>query len=123
MKRILAVMLFAVLNLVAADISGKWSGSFDMTNPATGETRPGQVHMSLKQEGGKITGTAGPSPEQQWPLTGTITGTTIAWEVKPEEGAAVKFKLTLDGDRMHGTADLERGEEKRSAKVDVTREK
>ncbi|MBI1896567.1 MAG: hypothetical protein HYS04_08535 [Acidobacteria bacterium] len=61
--RVFLVLLLAA-TAVAADLTGKWSGSFDVTN-AQGETRPDRAYMDLKQAGEEVTGTAGPNSEKQ----------------------------------------------------------
>jgi hypothetical protein len=121
MKKALGMLLGTALCLMGADLTGTWAGSFDMTNSA-GETHNDVVHMELKQVGNTVSGTVGPSADRQWKIiNGKIDGKTITWEVNPDANASVKFKLTLDGDRLHGDAAMERGDEKRSVKVDVKR--
>ncbi|PYT31600.1 MAG: hypothetical protein DMG58_11830 [Acidobacteria bacterium] len=60
-------LLFSALTLGAAELTGKWSGSFDITTP-NGETKADTAYMDLKEKGGEVTGTAGPGVEKQWSL-------------------------------------------------------
>ena len=62
MRKLICSFLFAALAVAtagAADLSGKWSGSFDITAP-NGETHPDTAFMQLKEDHGQVTGTAGP---------------------------------------------------------------
>jgi hypothetical protein len=51
------ILLVAVMTLSAADISGKWSGTFSGTN-AAGEFRQATAFVVFKQNGTELTGTA-----------------------------------------------------------------
>jgi hypothetical protein len=46
----------------AADISGKWSGTFVAENGDSGS-----AYVILKQSGSTITGSGGPDANEQWP--------------------------------------------------------
>ena len=94
MKRTVCCLLLSVVSLLA-DVSGKWSGSFDVTGP-DGETKADTAFLNLKQEGNKITGTAGPNEEHQFDIkTGKIDGDKIALEVELEDGNVLTFDLAL----------------------------
>jgi hypothetical protein len=49
-------------------VTGKWSGSFNATNP-NGETKESTAVLVLKQTGTDITGTVGPNEDEQFPKT------------------------------------------------------
>jgi hypothetical protein len=122
MKRIVCCLLLSVVSLLA-DVTGKWSGSFDITGP-DGETKPDTAVLNLKQDGSKITGTAGPNEEKQFEIkTGKIDGDRIALEVVMEDGGVLTFDLKLDADHIKGDVKGQVGDEKMSAKVDLTRAK
>ena len=122
MKRIVCCLLLSVVSLLA-DVSGKWSGSFDITTP-DGETKADTAVLNLKQDGNKITGTAGPNEEKQFDIkTGKIDGDKIALEVVMEDGGVLTFDLKLDEDHIKGDVKGQMGDEKMSAKIDVTRVK
>src|SRR5262249_55725739 len=88
MTRILCCLFLSVACLLA-DVSGKWSGSFDITGP-DGQTKPDTAFLNLKQDGNKITGTAGPNEEKQFDIkTGSISGNKIALEVVMEDGGVL----------------------------------
>ncbi len=122
MRRIVCCLLLSVVSLLA-DVSGKWSGSFDVTGP-DGETKADTAFLNLKQDGGKITGTAGPNEEHQMTIkTGTIDGDKIALEVELEDGNLLTFDLVLADEHIKGNAKGDMGGEKMTAKIDVTRVK
>jgi hypothetical protein len=122
MKRTVCCFLLSVVSLLA-DVTGKWSGSFDITTP-DGETKSESAFLNLKQDGNKITGTAGPNEDHQMDIkTGKIDGSKIALEVVLEDGNLLTFDLALVEDHIKGTAKGEMDGEKKTAKVDVTRVK
>ena len=122
MKRILCCLLLAALSLFA-DVSGKWSGSFDITGP-DGQTKPDTAFLNLKQDGNKISGTAGPNEQKQFNIkTGQIDGDKITMEVEMEDGGVLSFDLKVDADHIKGDVKGQMGDEKMTAKMDVTRVK
>jgi len=122
MKRIACCLLLCVASLWA-DVSGKWSGSFNVTSP-DGETKADTAVLNLKEAGGKISGTAGPNDEKQFEIkTGTIAGNKIALEVVMEDGGILTFDLALADEHIKGDVKGQMGDEKMSAKLDVTRVK
>jgi len=122
MKRTVCCFLLSVVSLLA-DVTGKWSGSFDITTP-DGETKSDSAFLNLKQDGNKITGTAGPNEDHQMDIkTGKIDGSKIALEVVLEDGNVLTFDLAIVEDHIKGTAKGEMDGEKKTAKVDVTRVK
>jgi hypothetical protein len=120
-------LLAAALVLSAADrnVGGKWSGSFSLTRP-DGTNDDGTAYAVLKQEGGQVTGTAGPDEEHQWTIEkGAITGNKVTFEVKStEDGTIFKCNLVLEGDHLKGpiTALAPDGQAM-AAKVDFSRVK
>jgi hypothetical protein len=122
MKRLACCLLLSVASLLA-DVSGKWSGSFDITGP-DGQTKADTAFLSLKQDGGKITGTAGPNEEKQFAIkSGKIDGDKITMEVEMEDGGVLSFDLALAEDHIKGQVTGHMGDEKMTAKIDVTRVK
>jgi len=119
MTRILCCFLLSAIAMFA-DVTGKWTGTFDATGP-DGQTKPGTALMLLKQSGDAITGTVGPNEDHQMNIkVGKIDGNKIALEVEVDDGAVIKFDLTLAGGHIKGDAQGERAGEKMTAKVDVT---
>jgi hypothetical protein len=102
MKRILLCLFVSIglaLAATAADISGKWTGAFTSDS---GEG--GSAYLILTQSGTKITGSGGPSADEQWPgLQGSVNGNKVSFQVKsPDDGTIYKCDLVLDGDHLSG---------------------
>lgn len=112
---VLATSLFA-----AADgVTGKWSGSFVIT--MNGETKDEMAYMDLKQKGAELTGTAGPSQDEQWPLqNGKVEGDKLTFDVQ-SGGPLIKFNLTLADGHLKGEAKAENEGRTMKAAVDLQR--
>jgi len=120
--KILWVVALSAVSLFA-DVTGKWSGSFDVT--VDGETKADTALLNLKQAGTKITGTAGPNEEKQMTIrAGSIDGNTLTLEVEPDDNdhPVIYLTLVVDGDHMTGSAKAENQEHKMTAKLDLKRE-
>jgi hypothetical protein len=103
----------------AADVSGKWTGTFKATAP-DGQTREGTAVLVLKQTGDAITGSAGPDESEQHALAkGRIEGDKITLET--DDG--VKLDLVLAGERISGDVTITRDNGTMKAKLDVGRAK
>ncbi|HVT91682.1 MAG TPA: hypothetical protein VHD76_02475 [Bryobacteraceae bacterium] len=125
MRKLICSFLFAALAVAtagAADLSGKWSGSFDITAP-NGETHPDTAFMQLKEDHGQVTGTAGPSAEKQWAVRkGKLEGAKLTFEVTNEDGSILVFNLAFDGEEIQGDCSGTNDEgEKMSAKLHLKR--
>jgi hypothetical protein len=110
--------LATAIGLLGADATGTWTGTF---TPAGDHSEP--AHLVLKQEGTKITGTAGPRAEEQHQiLNGKAEDGVITFEVQGGK-ALLKFVLKQDGEEI--TGDISRDEEggKKTAKLTVKRER
>ena len=124
MKLLIAVMLSIVFVVTAsaADVTGTWSGKMIVIGP-DGQEEPDTVHLILKQEGAKLTGTAGPSPDQQLPIDkGSVTGDRVSFEVALGQ-ATFKFDVALAGDHLKGNVALSAGGQTMKATMDATRVK
>jgi hypothetical protein len=124
MKTLICLLLLTGLTLSAADLTGKWSGKFDITT-ADGENKPDSAVMNLKVDGTKVMGTAGPNEDQQWAIrNGKLDGGKLTFEVVPEgdeDKGLLVFDLVFDGDSIRGSATGREGDNKMSAKVDLKR--
>jgi hypothetical protein len=124
MKALKAVLVSVVLTLAASamDISGTWSGTLKITGP-DGQAQDDTIHMILKQDGGKLTGTAGPSAGEQLPIEkGAVDGDKVTMEV-PIPNGSFKFAIALEGDHLKGDVTLSAGGQTMKAKMDATRAK
>jgi ketosteroid isomerase-like protein len=125
----LIVCFMAVLGLVAygqtsgdsaQNVTGKWSGSFDIM-PPQGSLQHDTAWLNLKQEGNSLTGTAGPNEGKQSEIKdGKVEGPDIQFSV-PGPGGMLLMNLHQQGDRLvgEGTAELPNG--KLRVKIDVMR--
>jgi hypothetical protein len=117
-----ALLVFTAGGLVAADATGKWTGTLTpTTGDGAGEARP--AYLVLKQEGDKLTGTAGPGAGQQHTIeNGKVENGNLTFEI-PQESSIMKFALKLEGDEINGEVRREREGETEKAKLAVKREK
>ena len=124
MKTLICLLLLTGLTLSAADLTGKWSGKFDITT-ADGENKPDSAYMNLKLDGTTVTGTAGPNEDQQWAIRkGKLEAGKLTFEVVPEGDESkglIVFDLVYDGDTIRGSASGHDGDNKMTAKVDLKR--
>ena len=124
MNSLKALFLATVLALAAhaADVSGTWNGSLKITGP-DGQMQDDTIHMVLKQDGAKLTGTAGPNANEQLPIQkGTVEGNKVTMEVAVGEGS-FKFDVALEGEHLKGDVVLSVGGQSMKAKMDATRPK
>ena len=118
----LILAAFAGVAMADGGITGKWTGSLNMTSP-NGETRESTALLVLKQNGAEITGTVGPNEEEQVPIVkGKIEGDKITMEAE-HDGHSIKFDLVLAADRITGEANMSGEGQTAKAKLDVTRAK
>lgn len=102
----LLAALSAVVPALAADVTGGWR----VTIWTPDRTITGKA--SLKQSGDKVTGWVGPRETDPIPVDGMLRGNKLTLKTHPQPGRAVAFDqcdLTLDGDKMAGTIDTDRG--------------
>ncbi|MGZ4853941.1 MAG: acetamidase/formamidase family protein [Candidatus Angelobacter sp.] len=96
MRRFLA-MLFLVPALLAAQqqnsLTGRWVFNADFYGT------PIVYQLELQQQGDKLTGNLGGDK-----LEGAVTGNTLHFLAKDEQGGAEDCKATVQGDTMTGTA-------------------
>ncbi|WP_321471788.1 hypothetical protein [uncultured Paludibaculum sp.] len=125
MKRIL-ILTFALFAaaavMLAADATGTWTGTFTVKGDGDSpEPRP--ALLVLKQDGDKLTGTAGPNADEQHPIEkGVIADGKITFEVAAGE-SIMKFALVLNGDEISGDIQRDRDGEHQTAKLAVKRQK
>ena len=62
------------------------------------------MYVVLKQQGTKLTGSAGPAESKQFPIVnGTVDGDHLVFEIKMG-GGTIRFDLVSDGAELKGTA-------------------
>ena len=100
MLRIVLGILLSVSALLAIEIGGTWKGN--ALRPDGTPTM--NVLLTVKQDGDKLSGTVGPSPEEQIPITkAKLDGSMLTFEV-PTDDALYKVALELKGDDLNGKA-------------------
>ena len=118
MHRIALFLLASVLSLAAADVSGKWTGTF---SPDDGDEGP--ALLVLQQKGEMLTGTAGPNEEHRMEISnGKVVGDKVTFQVGDGD-RVMKFELTIKGEEITGQASRENDGQHQTAKLKVTRAK
>jgi hypothetical protein len=118
MHRALLILLASIFTLAAADLTGKWTGTF---TPDDGNEGP--ALLVLQQKGESLMGTAGPDEEQRFDIVnGKVTGDRVTFETDSGK-SAMKFELTLKGEELSGQVSRERDGQKQTAKLNVKRTK
>ena len=88
------------------DVTGAWTVAITMPErQATGLA-------ILSQDGQTITGMIGPAETDMLPVEGTVAGNTVTLITRPRAGrtaAFAKCEVTVEGDRMTGTIDTDKG--------------
>ena len=120
MKKTIAVVMLLAVTAMAADLTGKWSGTFKVDG---GDHTVPQLFI-LKQQGKTLTGSGGPNPGEQYPIErGRIEGSDVRFEVTTGE-----WKFTYDlkqtgSDVLRGDLRLDSVGDSRTAKVSLERVK
>ena len=126
MKRLTLVLALLITLPVFAveDFSGKWSGSFTGIGP-DGTQITENIFLILVHKGAELTGSAGPAEDKQWKIqNGKVDGNKLTFVVEnPDNSAVARITLTLVEGHLKGEFAAEKGGEKLTAKVDVTRVK
>jgi hypothetical protein len=121
MKTVLCSLFLIASNLSAADLTGKWSGTYDVAI-SDGDTMKGHVYMVLTQNGSDLTGTIGPDQQQQSQITkGKVEGDRITFESQTE-GPLMRFELRLEDDHIRGEGTGDQQGTKIRAKIELARQ-
>ena len=125
MKALLLFIVVAALAGIAiadTNVTGKWSGSFNVMDE-NGGTKESTAVLMLKQSGSEITGTVGPDEGEQHAITkGKIDGDKITLE-SADGNVSIKLDLALAGDRITGNVSAVGEGRSMKGKIDVTRAK
>jgi hypothetical protein len=99
--RLLALFLISAVLACAADVSGKWAGKTRMS--VNGHIEEDTMFLVLKQDGARVTGTAGPTLKEQAAIrNGKIEEDHLTLELPVPNGVFV-FDVRLAGDRLKGS--------------------
>src|SRR4051812_16098529 len=126
MRRFCLLAILAVA-LYGADVTGKWTGTVDVADPANGDKISTPVRAELKQSAAAVTGKIGRAQDTDMEniRDGKLAGKTLTFDVLPEEATKpLKFTLTLvTDDRIEGDMVGEIDVGKIQGKVVLTRAK
>jgi hypothetical protein len=115
------LLTFAAASLIAADATGRWTGTLTASTPDGSQQHP--ALLVLKQDGVKLTGTAGPDASEQIPIeNGKAENGSLTFQIS-KDTATMKFTLKQEGDEIKGDITREREGQTQTAKMVVTREK
>lgn len=119
MKGTIAVVLLLAMNVMAGDLTGKWSGSFR----ADGADHDVPQFFILKQDGNKLTGSGGPDQSEQYPIeAGKSDGDRVSFELTTGEWKFA-YHLKATNARMTGDLELKSINNSRTAKVSLSKAK
>jgi hypothetical protein len=113
MKALWLVPVFA-LTMFGADITGKWSGNIEVSDPSTGDKINTPVKVVFDQKDNTVSGKIGRSEDEQSEdiRNGKLEGNRITFDVQPPEAtSAMKFQLVVVADdriegEMKGAVDV-----------------
>ena len=118
MKKTIAIIMLLAVSTMAADLTGKWSGSFK----ADGADHTVPQLFILKQQGKMLTGSGGPNAGEQYPIeNGRVEDSKINFELTTGEW---KFEYDLkqtESDGLAGNLKLTSVGDSRNAKVTLAR--
>jgi hypothetical protein len=117
MKIWIALLFLPVSLAFAANLSGRWSGTFR----ATGADHDIPQLFILKQDGTVLHGSGGPDSTEQYPIeNGRIDGNKVTFELTTGEWK-FSYRLEVSEREMTGGLDLKSGNNARTAKVSLRR--
>lgn len=118
MKKLIFVLVLLTSTVIAADLSGRWSGRFKVNG---GDHDVPQL-LILKQSGSKLTGSGGPDDSEQYPLeNGTIAGDQAKFQITTGEWK-FSYNLKIAASSMSGELELTSVNDRRTAKVTLTKQ-
>lgn len=123
MPRPLILALFSLALAFGADHTGTYHGSILVQTPDGEREMRGAIIM--KQEGEKLSISAGPDTAQQHPASDIkLEGEKLTFALASPngEGDPWKFDCTLSGGKLAGTVTLSRNGETRTGKLEMKKE-
>jgi hypothetical protein len=112
MKRLLLILLAAAVTLTAADLSGRWTGTLEKVKGNPGGPQSDAHYLVLRQNGDRITGTAGPKADAQWEIrNGRVDGSRLTFEIAMAGGKMVLgYDLQVGPDGLAGKVEPKTGQ-------------
>jgi hypothetical protein len=115
MKRVIVLVVLLVVGAVGVDVTGTWSGTFKVSG---GDHSTPQI-IILKQDGNKLTGSAG-----QYPIeNGKVEGDRVRFELTSGEWRFGYDLKRAGADEMKGDLELKSVGSRRTAVVVLSRTK
>ncbi|MGI8988402.1 MAG: hypothetical protein ACR2I2_02320 [Bryobacteraceae bacterium] len=105
MKKYLLLPCLTLLVGAAVNITGKWSGTIAVQDEGSGTTITTPVQVQFEQQASALSGKIGRVEENDViPIRNAkLEGNTVYFEAaSPDTEGAMRFVLTLSGDRMEG---------------------
>ncbi|BDC52823.1 hypothetical protein F183_A51380 [Bryobacterales bacterium F-183] len=120
MRRFFALALLSAATMLAGDLTGVWVGTLTHNTPEG--PRPSPAYAILKQNGTELTGSGGPTEDEQYTIRKAVmSGDKLTFEVDNDNGP-LKFTVTAKGDTIEGDLVQERSDgSTRTAKVALKR--
>jgi hypothetical protein len=116
--KLLFASLLLTLSISAADLTGKWTGTFT-DNADT--TKHENFFVVLTQNGDTLTGTAGSTAEDQGPISnGKVDGNSVTFDIKADE-VSIHFTLQFVDNHLKGQIEAVVAGEKHSGTIDFTK--
>lgn len=113
----IVLLLLPLCTAFAADLTGKWSGTFR----ATGADHDIPQLFILQQDGAGLHGSGGPDQSEQYPIeNAVINGDKVTFELTTGEWR-FSYRLRVSGGEMSGDLDLKSENNARKAKVSLKR--
>ena len=98
MRRILLILAFCTLALLAADVSGTWSAAVRL------DAGGGTATFVFKQAGDTLTGTYSGALGNA-DVKGTVKGNQVEWSFDSPDAGKITYKGALEGATMKGTVE------------------
>src|SRR5258706_312477 len=115
--KLLLTSFLLTLSISAAGLTGKWTGTF--VDNSEGNKSESAV-MILTQDGNTLTGTAGPTADEQMAISnGKVDAANITSNIKGDEDNA-HFALQLKNNDVKGQATAEVAGDKHSGPTNLT---
>ena len=120
MKKAMAAFVLITISALAADLTGKWSGSFKVEG---GDHSIPQC-FTLSRHGKSLSGSGGPDAGEQYPIeNGRVEGDEATFQLTTGEWKFTYHLRQLSADGLAGDLKLESVNDSRTAKVSLTRVK
>lgn len=120
MTRTISLVVVLLASMTAADVAGKWSGTFKVDG---GDHDVPQLFI-LKQQGMTITGSGGPNAGEQYPIEdGHVEGNELRFTLTTGEWRFEYDLKQTEADVLKGEIKLKSADDSRSAKVSLTKVK